>query len=188
MFLVSDWKEKHRVKNCYNLTSSSYNKRYIEEQKNKYKHALFHLELSPNNKILDVGCGSGLLFSFLSSKVKTIVGIDISNELLQKAKKEKNNKKIQLIQADADHLPFQNNKFDIIFAFTVLQNMPAPMNTIKEMKLVAKKGGYIVLTGLKRFFSLNTIMSVLKRSGLETIATETGSELEDYLTINKKLE
>ena len=183
---MTGWKKKHIVKNCYDLTSSIYNKRYLEEQKNKYNHALFHLKLNPKTKILDVGCGSGLLFSFLSPKFDIVVGVDISNELLQKAKKDKKNIKIHLIQADADHLPLQSNKFDVVFAFTVLQNMPSPIKTVTEIKLATKSNGVIVLTGLKKVFSLKTINNILKKAGLKTIALETGLDLKDYVTVNEK--
>ena len=74
------WKKKRRVKERYDLTSRIYDERYLEEQENKYKHALLHLKLESTSNILDIGCGSGLLFSFLSSEVGMIVGIDISNK------------------------------------------------------------------------------------------------------------
>ena len=49
-----------------------------------------HLNLKPDNAVLDIGCGSGLLFAYVSSKVGLVVGIDISIALLHKAKKEVN--------------------------------------------------------------------------------------------------
>ena len=105
---------------------------------------------------------------------------------MRKAKKEKKNIKIHLIQADADHLPLQSNKFDVVFVFTVLQNMPSPIKTVTEIKLAAKSNGVIVLTGLKKVFSLKTINNILRKTGLKTIALETGSDLKDYVTINEK--
>ena len=185
MFLVDEWKEKRRVKECYNLTSKFFNERYLEEQENKYKHALSHLKLKPKSNILDVGCGSGLIFNYLSSEVRMIVGIDISNQLLLKAKKEKKTN-IHLIQADADNIPIKNNIFDIIFAFTLIQNMPIPIDTIKEINRSAKKDSKIVITGLKRVFSLKDFLKILEKSGLKTIAIESGSDLKGYVTINEK--
>jgi ubiquinone/menaquinone biosynthesis C-methylase UbiE len=123
---VTAWKEKRRVKNCYNLTSNIYNRRYLQEQEQKFNQALLHLNLKPDNAVLDVGCGSGLLFSYVSTKVGSVIGIDLSIALLHKAKKELNESNIHLIQADADHLPFQTKIFNIVFAFTILQNMPSP--------------------------------------------------------------
>ena len=186
MFLVGAWKKKQRIKERYNLTSRTYDEQYLEEQNNKYKHALLQLKLKSESKILDVGCGSGLLFSFLPSKVRMIVGIDISNKLLLKAKKEENRHSIHLIQADADNLPIKDNIFDVVFSFTLLQNMPNPKTTIKEIKIVTKNDGKIILTALKKAFSLKDFCDILKKSGLNTIAIESVDDLKDYVTINEK--
>lgn len=174
------------MKKCYNLTSNIYNKRYYEEQKDKYKYALNQLKLNSTDKILDVGCGSGLLFSFLESAVEMIVGIDISYNLLKKAKLEKTKKNVHLILADADHLPFKSNKFDTIFAFTVLQNMPIPANTLKEIKLIVKNKGKIVLTGLKKVYSLNSFRDMLVKAGFNPLIIDTNANLKDYVAINAK--
>ena len=66
------------------------------------------------------------------------------------------------MQADADHLPFKEEFFDVVFAFTVLQNMPKPSETLDELKRVAKVGGRVVVTGLKKAFPLNDSWMFLK--------------------------
>ena len=186
VFDVPAWNEKCRVKNCYDLTSSMYNMRYSDEQKIKYNRALLKVKLSCDSIILDIGCGSGLLFDYLVSKVESIIGIDLSIELLRKAK-EKNKANIHLIQADADNLPLQNNKMDLVFAFTMLQNMPSPLKTIQEIILAAKSDGQIIITGLKKFFPLKKFKELLEESGLEIVTIENGSDLKCYVAINKKV-
>ena len=186
VFDVPAWNEKCRVKNCYDLTSNMYNMRYSDEQKIKYKRALLKVKLSCDSIVLDVGCGSGLLFSYLVSKVQSIIGVDVSIELLRKAK-EKNKSNIYLIQADADNLPLQNNKMDIVFAFTMLQNMPLPLKTIQEIILATKSEGQIIITGLKKFFPLKKFKEILEESGLKIVTIENGSDLKCYVAINKKV-
>ena len=64
-----------------------------------------------------------------------VVGVDISRKLLLKAKEQaKSFRNVLVLQADADHLPFQDAFFDIVFAFTVLQNMPKPVRNTKRVK------------------------------------------------------
>ncbi|MCW3997495.1 MAG: class I SAM-dependent methyltransferase [Candidatus Bathyarchaeota archaeon] len=183
---MTTWKEKRRVKNCYNLTSDIYNRRYLKEQEKKFKQALLHLNLKPDSAVLDVGCGSGLFFTYVSSKVGFVVGIDISIELLNKAKKEVNAPNIHLIQADADHLPFQAKRFNIVFAFTVLQNMPSPLKTLKEIRVATKNDGQIIVTGLKKVFSMETFLELLRKSGFNIISLENGSKLKGYIAIMQK--
>lgn len=184
---MSSWKEKRRVKKCYNLTSNIYNKRYFEEQKDKYNYVLKKIKIKSDNEILDVGCGSGLLFSFLESTVEMIVGIDISIRLLKEVKR-KNKKNIHLILADADFLPFKNKKFDIIFAFTILQNMPIPVNTLKEIKSKAKDEGKIIVTGLKKVYSLKKFRELIANAGFNPLIMETNAKLKDHIAINVKSE
>ena len=81
------------------------------------------------------------------------MGVDISRELLLKAKEQASRENVFVLQADADHLPFREWFFEVVFAFTVLQNMPKPPETLVEFKRVAKLGGCVVVTGLKKAFS-----------------------------------
>ena len=136
--------------------------------------------------VLDIGCGSGLLFGYLVSKVEAIVGVDLSIELLRKAK-QKNKINIHLIQADADNLPLQNKKMDIVFAFTMLQNMPSPLKTIQEIILATKNDGQIIITGLKKVFTLKKFKELLEESGLKIGTIENGLDLKCYVAINKKV-
>ena len=64
-----------------------------------------------------------------------VVGVDISRKLLLKAKEQARAfPNVFVLQADADHLPFKDGFFDDVFAFTVLQNMPNPNETLSELK------------------------------------------------------
>ena len=84
-----------------------------------------------------------------------VVGVDISRKLLLKANEQaKALGNVFVLQADADHLPFREDFFDAVFAFTVLQNMPKPSKTLRELKRVANLAGRVVVTGLKKAFPL----------------------------------
>ena len=96
-----------------------------------------------------------------------VVGVDISRKLLLKANEEaKKSGNVFVLLADADHLPFYKGFFDAVFAFTVLQNMPKPAETLIELKRVAKPNGNVVVTGLKKAFPLKTFLDVLEGTSL----------------------
>ena len=178
---MTDWKDKRRVKRRYDLTSEMYEGLYAEEQKAKYKAALENLEFA-GGVVLDLGCGSGLLFNEVSSQSKMIVGLDISGKLLLKAKDQADkSKKVFVLQADADHLPFKDASFDVIFAFTVLQNLPKPDVTLKELERVNKRGGRIVVTGLKKAFPFSTFVDALEGSGMKVISFIDNRDLKCYV-------
>ncbi|MEJ2079969.1 MAG: methyltransferase domain-containing protein, partial [Acidobacteriota bacterium] len=91
---------------------------------------LLHLP-EVNSTVLDVGCGTGLFFSHIATEAQTVVGVDISRLLLLQAKERvRDFPSVLLVQADADHLPFRDACFNVVLAFTVLQNMPKPSETL----------------------------------------------------------
>ena len=77
----------------------------------------------------------------------------------------------------------ENAFFDAVFAFTVLQNMPEPSETLNQLKLVAKPGGKVVVTGLKKAFSLNAFMDVLEGSGLCMVSFVDMEDLKCYVAV-----
>jgi len=182
---VNRWIQKRRVMRRYDTTARSYDELYGEEQEAKYLKALEHLELAADSRVLDVGCGTGLLFSHIAGAAQTVVGMDISRELLLRAKEQAaKSRNIHLVKADADHLPFKNGFFSVVFAFTVLQNMPKPKETLDELKRVSKSGGNIVVTGLKKAFSIETFSGLLEQAGLDVVSMDTDQKLKCYVAVN----
>ncbi len=177
------WRDKRKVMLRYNVTADSYDEQYTDEQRRKYTKALEKVEVT-NNAVLDVGCGSGLFFKEVEAQAEIVVGVDVSHNLLLKAKeRSKASKNIFVLQADADHLPFSNSFFGAVFAFTVLQNMPKPSETLIEVKRVAKHNGSVVVTGLKKAFPLTSFMDVLDDSGLRVAAFVDDEAVNCYVAI-----
>lgn len=180
---MSSWKDKCKVMQRYDLTAEMYEERYSGEQKAKYLAALEIVNVS-SHIVLDVGCGTALFFSQVDSQADIIVGVDISHKLLLKANQQaKASGNAFILQADADHLPFRDNLFDDVFAFTVLQNMPNPTETLAELKRSAKVGGKVVVTGLKKAFPLPKFMDVLEGSGLCSASFIDRQNLNCYVAI-----
>jgi ubiquinone/menaquinone biosynthesis C-methylase UbiE len=160
-----------------------YEERYAKEQQAKYRAALENVNVG-GGAVLDVGCGTGLFLSQVAAQVSMIVGVDISRKLLLKAEdKAKKLSNVFVLQADADHLPFREGLFDAVFAFTVLQNMPKPSETLGELKRVAKLGGSVVVTGLKKAFPLDTFMDVLEGTSLRVVSFVDIEDLKCYVAV-----
>lgn len=180
---MTGWKDKRKVMQRYDLTAEMYEERYAEEQKAKYGAALENVNVV-DGAVLDVGSGSGLFFSHAAAKAKIVVGVDVSRKLLLKAQEPaKVFRNVFLLQADADHLPIREAFFDDVFAFTVLQNMPKPAETLNELKRVTKLGGKVVVTGLKKAFSLVAFMDVLDGSGLKILSFVDRENLNCYVAV-----
>jgi len=167
----------------YDLTADMYEERYGAEQQAKYRAALGNVDLA-GKRVLDVGCGTGLFFSRAAACASMVVGVDISRKLLVKAKGEANKLgNVFVLQADADHLPFSTGSFEAVFAFTVLQNMPNPSETLGELKRVTKPSGNVVVTGLKKAFSLTTFLDVLEGISLSVCSFVDSEDLNCYIAV-----
>jgi ubiquinone/menaquinone biosynthesis C-methylase UbiE len=87
------------------------------------------------------------------------------------------------VQADADHLPFVDAVFGVVFSFTVLQNMPEPQITLQEWKKATKADGCLVVTGLKKAFPLDRFLDVLEDSGLRLDCFVDDDDLKCYVAV-----
>src|SRR4030043_946145 len=116
---------------------------------------------SAGEKILDLGCGNGHFFGYFRSKGADYFGNDISEKLIEIAKKEHPGGNFQV--SDALSLPFPNAFFDKIFCIAVFHHMPSEELRIKfleEAKRVLKEKGILVLIvwnfkEVKEFFLLS---------------------------------
>lgn len=98
-------------------------------------------------KVLDLGCGTGIYSLWLSEQGVNVTGIDISSEMLKKAKSkaEDKNQIIEFIKGDIHSLPFPVNTFDLIISNIVLEFVDSPEKVISEGLRVLKPGGRMVI-------------------------------------------
>ncbi len=96
-------------------------------------------KVKTNGKILDNGCGVGLLHERLDST--EIVGLDLSSEMLKRAKTHYD----KLVLANSQKLPFKDESFDLVFCRSILHHLPKPELAVEQMSRVLKPNGEIVL-------------------------------------------
>ncbi|MFH0732482.1 MAG: methyltransferase domain-containing protein [Candidatus Omnitrophota bacterium] len=97
-------------------------------------------KIGKNLDILDVGCGEGLLGSFLSKENK-VYGVDIHKEKIERCIAK--GIKAQLIAADAG-LPYEDSKFDVVTCCQALEHIMDPSETVSEIMRVLKPRGYFI--------------------------------------------
>jgi len=180
-------KIKRETARKYDALADAYDRLYGEEQEAKIRAALKSINFDQSDIVLDVGCGTGILFHHLEERIHFLVGVDISARLLRKAQyKSGRSQKISLVRADADRLPFLNEIFDKIFAVTVLQNMPDAKVTLHEIKGILKKDGALVVTGLKKSFTKERLRWLLREADLELTDFEENGHLLGYIAICRR--
>ncbi len=93
-----------------------------------------------NGIVLDLACGTGILFPKLLEKFDRVVGLDYSLPMLRVARK-KNLPKTLLVRGDALKLPFKEECFDTVVVSLGLRHFPDKEKSIKEIHRVLKKDG-----------------------------------------------
>lgn len=96
-------------------------------------------------RVLDVGCGVGLMESALIGNFKSLVGVDVASESIEKAKETVRG--AEFFKYDGVKLPFEEAKFDVVFACCVFHHIPAEQRSAvaQEMSRVCVNGGLIVI-------------------------------------------
>ena len=113
--------------------------------KNRWEAALKFMKINENDKILDVGCGEGVILNYLVGKSKFIYGIDISSHLIDILKK-RIEKGVNLQQMNIENkTPFKDDYFDMIILTDVIEHIADLYISIKELKRILKKNGLIFI-------------------------------------------
>jgi len=116
----------------------------------RFKLALEIIGWGDISRWIDVGCGVGRLFSYVDpdgTKVQEKVGVDISPELINQARRREFNGSVRFELGDLEHLSTSHSGFDLISLIGVLQLCGCePNDALSECARVLRNGGQIFLT------------------------------------------
>jgi SAM-dependent methyltransferase len=141
-------------------------------------YLLRHLRLSPPEApvtLLDVACGPGLITAALKGSGVTVVGADLSTEMLRVARQL--NPDARFEQADAEALPFPDESFDAVSCNFGMLHFGDPPAAIGEAARVLRRGGngryaYAVWDTPERNPALSIIMTAVKPYVAGTVMPE----------------
>lgn len=111
------------------------------------KHLMPWLPNRNDLTVLDLGSGTGFFTDLLAGTYEQVIGLDISNKMLNFAK-EHRNKQILWLEADAHDIPLKDNSIDFIYSNLVIQWFEPLDEAITEMLRVLKPGGLLIFTTL----------------------------------------
>lgn len=155
------------IKSMYCVDESYYNQHLIAD-------------LPAGSKILDVGCGLGLLLKVLNKRIDSceLYGVDINQKLLDEA--VKNCPGARLIKANGEILPFIDNYFDIVFSLDLIEHLDSPEGHLTEIRRLLKPEGKLIICTPDRFAYYPNIYpaknscsaifhNILRMAGLRTL-------------------
>lgn len=104
-------------------------------------------EAPPGARVLDVATGTGKQAFAFARRGYDAVGVDLSEDMLARARKHNRYANVRLENADAAHLPFENDSFDVSCVSFALHDMPGGIReaVLEEMARVTRGGGRIII-------------------------------------------
>jgi SAM-dependent methyltransferase len=136
-----EWYQEHDVAETYEDKRFSRGGRYIDRREKKA--ALEALSPVDDRRILEVACGTGRFTTALAARGADIVGVDISEAMLEqgraKARATGIEESVEFMQADAGGLPFPDDHFDSVFAMRFFHLAPDPEGFMSELRRVASE-------------------------------------------------
>lgn len=152
--------------------------------------------IKDGDNVLDVGCANGYstLSQWNKNKLKSIVGVDYSKNMIEFAKKNQNafslqDENIKFYEGDIRNLQFEDDTFDSVYTTRVLINLSnweQQKQGISECLRVVKKGGKVILS--EAFWEpLVLLNSIRKLANLKSLVEHDfnrylkQSYLEEYL-------
>ena len=121
-----------------------------------------NFNIEENAVILDAGCGTGTLLSLLEASEKPLglYGIDISEKMLNRARKKL--KRSSLINSPLEHFNFNDKFFNYIFSIHALHHYFDPEETMKSFYLYLKQGGYLIIADFSFGSLLNRLLQKIE--------------------------
>jgi phosphatidylethanolamine/phosphatidyl-N-methylethanolamine N-methyltransferase len=148
----------------YRLFSGSYDYVFGPVFHPGRKDAVRIANAQPGQRILEVGVGTGLSLPYVRPDSE-VTGIDVSTEMLEKARRRVARRKIAhvkaLMEMDAEKMSFADNSFDAVLALYVASVVPNPARFAAEMRRVCRPGGTIVI--VNHFASEEGVMRVVEK-------------------------
>jgi 2-polyprenyl-3-methyl-5-hydroxy-6-metoxy-1,4-benzoquinol methylase len=113
------------------------------------------LQLPARSRILDVGCGAGLLAVELAKKGFEVDATDTVGEMIERARRHAEDAhvdaRVHVALNDVHKLAFDDETFDVVIAMGVVPWLHSPQVAMREIKRVLRADGHLIITANNRY-------------------------------------
>jgi len=110
--------------------------------------AIASLALDGDERVLDVGCGTGFATEALIEAAGEVHGLDQSVHQLEQAwAKLGKHEPVRYVRGDAERLPYADDSFDVVWSSGSIEYWPNPVDALEELRRVTRPGGQVLVVG-----------------------------------------
>ncbi|EMA48722.1 S-adenosylmethionine-dependent methyltransferase 1 [Halococcus morrhuae DSM 1307] len=110
--------------------------------------ALELFDVDEDDRVLDIGCGTGFGTEGLLEHTERVHGLDQSAHQLKRAYgKFGRDGPVKFYRGDAERLPFEDNTFDALWSSGSIEYWPDPVAALRECRRVTEPGGNVLVVG-----------------------------------------
>lgn len=158
----------------------------------------FFTEYVPKgNKVCDLGCGDGYGSYKLVKAGYQVVGIDLSDEMIEKAKSQRMYPNLRFEKGDISNIQAKKGEFDALIAINSLEWTESPLVVLNEMKRLIKPNGYACVgilgptsmpraNSYRRLYGEQVICNTMMPWEFEQLAKENGWKKIAELAVYKR--
>lgn len=117
---------------------------YTAEDLERLSRLVDSMDVAAGSHILDLGCGTGILFDMLRRKTGergTVTGVDFSIQMVKRAHRNFPFENVNVVDADVVALPFADKTFDLSVGFRAFPHFEDKSKALAEIHRVLKPGG-----------------------------------------------
>lgn len=101
---------------------------------------------TPGARILDIGCGNGIISRYLGSKGYSVLGIDVDRKAVEYANSHNNFPNVVFKEKNVEELTIEAVEYDAIICSEVLEHLEHPSKLLQVLSRILKREGIIVVT------------------------------------------
>jgi SAM-dependent methyltransferase len=114
-----------------------------EQQAPTYEEVIRRVGISPGQRVLEVGCGSGVFLRLAAERGASVSGLDTSRELIELARARVPEAELRV--GDLQFLPYEDDRFDLVAGFNSFFFAADLIEALREARRVAKPGAPVVI-------------------------------------------
>ena len=132
----------------FNLAASKWDSLATEKTIARLDRIIKQLDIKPGSVILDIGTGTGILLPRLHNVLGNeggIVGLDISEKMLQRARFKNQEDNLNYLQAAVEQIPLLEETFDLAICYASFPHFANKARALSEIARVLKQGGRLII-------------------------------------------